>query len=211
MITIFITVKDSFRYPGKNTLLAPYTRAWLCQELADIKDPGQVLTCGPLSARPTSLPSTWEHYDTPHGLSQYTLLSQAMQHVQPTQGDLFVLTQLTQPLRCRGLLPRFLDALRHAPLGQPAVTVTPRHSSDEWRVISPSGGWAPAPEHPCHELMVDGQLYGWRSQDELSNIYSPAAPKATVLSGQTWGYVDIDYSDDMPPALSAMAASLLYA
>lgn len=210
MITIFITCKDSSRYPGKNNLLAPYTRAWLCQELADIKAPVQVLTCGPLSARPAGLPSTWEHFDTPHGLSQHTLLCLAMQHVQATQGDRFVLAQLTQPLRCRGLLSLFLDALRHAPAGQPAVTVTPRHTSDEWRVILPSGGWVSAPEQPAHELLVDGQLYGWRTYDELANIYSPSSPKATVLSGQTWGYVDIDYSDDMPPALSAMAASLLY-
>jgi hypothetical protein len=204
MLHVFIPLKKSVRFPGKNARLAAYTRAWLAQELLYIPVPAAVWTVGDASER-GDFPFLWQHIPVSTG-SQQGDLAAACQHVESLtpQGNAYVLLQLTQPLRKRGLLRQVLAALAEQ---EPVITASRRPAAD-WRRLATAGSHAPHPQDDI-ALHLDGQVYAWRTTAGLQAIYDPSAEKAIVDSGQSWGVCDIDYEADLPPALTSMAAHLL--
>lgn len=202
MIHVLITVKESTRFPGKNRRLAPYTILWLLNEIAYLQESVQVYTVGERSQLPLRLPVGWQHIST-NGKIHREDVEYAEQQIAPAAEDVMVLVQLTQPLREHSLLER---AVRCIQAGHTACVSAAEQPADAWRTVSPTGTWEP--KQKADRLIVDGQLYAWKP-GHTAEIFNPQARHMVILSHHRWGLVDVDTPEDIPPALSSMAAELL--
>lgn len=200
MIHVFITVKPSSRYPGKNARLAGYTVAWLAMELLHMEESVRVYTVGVRSELPNALPPGWRHVECRTG-SHYGDLLVAENVASPAAGDVCMLVQLTQPLRRMGLLGDIAQATR---LHGSAVTACAGRQ-DDWRTMQANGTW-----NPCkggRVLLHDGALYGWRAGN-VASIFDASAPHGVVVNydGQP---VDIDTPADVPQDLPGAFVKVL--
>lgn len=201
MIYAFICTKESVRFPGKNELLLPYTLAWLGYASMVVRDKVEIVSLGP--SRPKDLPIKIRHItiDSP---SHKAVIEYGMQAVKACKSDIFILPQLTHPIRRPDLLAKIIEKM---PAGEcSAVTVTRRPSS-AWRIVDPQGRWAAKNEAPLP--LHDGVLYAWRGQAGLDAMFDANSPHIILETDNNWGLVDIDHPSDLPPALPAIWASTL--
>lgn len=209
MIHIIIPVKASRRLPGKNTMLAPYTHHWLAAELLRLREPHRVHIVGPLSERPATFPppETWPHHPLePRGMAEdMETITRRILRCDPE--PLCIQLLLTQPLREPHLLHRVIAAARAADPTLPTITATNRISTT-WRALDTAGahGTHP-PTADTREILLDGAAYAWRTITALRRIFDPAAPK-NILERHGVPLCDIDYQEDIPPALPAQWAAL---
>ena len=196
MIHVVITAKPSTRFPGKNKCLAPYTIAWVERERTLTAEDVQVYTVGSRSEFPEELPESWQHIECAEG-SHLADLSHAENEIAPLRGDVFVLVQLTQPLRRTGLLPDIVNAVRAGRYGT-AVTYVVQPSTSAWRVLSAEGSWARL-KTPEPLRLLDGACFAWLP-GRLPDIFIPHTPHAAVYN-YTGDVVDVDYPSDIPADL----------
>ena len=202
MIHILITVKESTRFPGKNRKLASYTILWLLKEMAYISETVRVYTVGERSELPLRLPVGWQHIST-NGKSHQEDVEYAERQISPAAGDVMVLAQVTQPLREHSLLERVVRCIQSG--NTSCVTATER-PIDAWRSVNDDGSWKG--KIASTRLVIDGQLYAW-SPGCAAEIFLHDIHHKVILTHHRWGVVDVDTPEDIPPALSAMAAELL--
>lgn len=202
MIHILVTVKESSRFSGKNRKLAPYTIVWLLTEIAYCAEPVRVYTVGKRSELPLRLPVGWQHISTPCNNHKEDV-ELAEQYIHPAVDDMFVLVQLTQPLRERGLLERVVNCIR---AGNTCCITAAQQPTTSWRVLNYNGSWDQAQKET--QLLADGQLYAW-SPGHVAEVFNPKARHTVILTQHRWGTVDIDAPEDIPPGMAAMAAELL--
>lgn len=203
MIHVLITVKESQRFPGKNRRLAPYTIVWLLNEIAYMEEPVQVYTVGVRSELPLRIPVGWRHIHT-HTPGHMKDVQSAEEQIAPAAGDVMVLLQVTQPLREHGMLER---AVRLIQDGNDCCVSAAESPKTDWRQLNTdNGNWGTKAEGT--QLLMDGQIYAWKP-GHAADIFNPQARHMVVLSQHRWGTVDVDVPQDIPPALSAMAAELL--
>jgi hypothetical protein len=206
MIHVFITVKESKRFPGKNRLLAPYTITWLLNEAAYIDDEVAVYTVGKRSELPLVLPKKWKHIPT--ACEDHLADSEyAESLIQPAADDVCVQLLVTQPIREQYLLSRAIDCIK---AGNVCCITASAHVEDAWRKIAQNGTWAGKIKRDYREAIfkINGQLYAWKPGN-VSAIFDPYCPHKVLRTNSSWGIVDIDYKQDIPPALSSMWASVL--
>lgn len=209
MIHIIIPVKESRRLPGKNHFLAPYTFAWLAQELLHLREPHSVHIVGPMAERPAAFPppDIWPQYAlTPRSMQEdMETITRHILHRDPA--PLFIQILLTQPLREPGLLARTIAAARAADPTIPTITATNRIRTT-WRTLDAHGTHG---DHPAtaddRELLLDGAAYAWQTIPALLRIFDKNAPK-NILERHGVPLCDIDYPEDIPHALGSQWASL---
>lgn len=206
MIHVFITVKESERFPGKNRFLAPYTITWLLNESAYIDDEVAVYTVGKRSELPLVLPKKWKHIPTSCE-GHLADLEYAESLIQPADGDVCVLLQVTQPIREQYLLASAVDCIK---AGNKCCITASVHVEDTWRKIMQDGTWTCKNNSDYKESIfkLNGQLYAW-SPGNVGAIFDPSCPHRIIRTNSSWGIVDIDYKQELPPALSAMWAVTL--
>lgn len=202
MIHILITVKESSRFPEKNRKLAPFTVAWLLQEIAYLSVPVQVYTVGSRSELPLRLPVAWKHIRT-NCQDHLSDVIFAEQQIQPSKSDVMILAQVTQPIREHGLLERAFLCIQ---AGHKCCVTASEKATDNWRVINNHGIWSQ--KNYNTQLAIDGQLYAWKP-GYAPDIFNPQIEHKIILTRHRWGFIDIDSPDDIPPALTYMAAELL--
>lgn len=203
MIHVLITVKESERFPGKNRLLAPYTIAWLLNEIAYLKESVKVYTVGQRSELPLRLPERWEHIKTPCENHLQDIVV-AETHIAPSSDDVMVLAQLTQPVREQYLLARAVECIRD---GNSCCVTVSEHPNYTWRNVSEEGSWKEKDE--TYQLKINGQLYAWRP-GRAADVFASEIKHAVLPTRTCWGIVDIDTPNDIPPGLQTIAASYLY-
>lgn len=209
MIHIIIPVKASRRFPRKNHMLAPYTVAWLACELLHLQEPYRVHIVGPSSERPAAFPppETWPHHPLePRGMLE-DMEEITHRIIRRDPAPLCIQLLLTQPLREPGLLRRVIAVSRAADPTLPTITATNRISTT-WRALDAQGahGIHP-PTAATRDILLDGAAYAWSTLTALRRIFDPAAPK-NILERYGVPLCDIDYAEDLPPALSAQWAAL---
>lgn len=206
MIHVFITVKKSERFPGKNRLLAPYTITWLLNESAYIDDEVAVYTVGKRSELPLVLPKKWKHIPTACE-DHLADLEYAESLVHPAADDVCVLLQVTQPIREQYLLARAIDCIK---AGNECCITASVHAEDTWRKIIQNGAWTCKHTNYYRDasFKLNGQLYAWKPGN-VSTIFDPSCPHKVLRTNSSWGIVDIDYKQELPPALASMWASVL--
>lgn len=206
MIHVFITVKESKRFPGKNRLLAPYTITWLLNEAAYIDDEVAVYTVGKRSELPLVLPKKWKHIPTACE-DHLADLEYAESLIQPADGDVCVLLQVTQPIREQYLLTRAIDCIE---AGNECCITASVHANDTWRKIIQDGAWTCKHTNYYRDSIfkLNGQLYAWKPGN-VGVIFDPACPHKVLRTNSSWGLVDIDYKQELPPALDSIWASVL--
>lgn len=206
MIHVFITVKESERFPGKNRILAPYTITWLLNESAYIDDEVAVYTVGKRSELPLVLPKKWKHIPTACE-DHLADLEHAESVIQPADGDVCVLLQVTQPIREQYLLTRAIDCIK---AGNECCITASVHANDTWRKIIQNGAWTCKHTNYYRDSIfkLNGQLYAWKPGN-VGAIFDPACPHKVLRTNSSWGIVDIDYKQELPPALASMWASVL--
>ncbi len=200
MIHVLITVKPSVRFPGKNRRLFHYTAIWLAYEIMNLQEPVQVWTVGARGELPEHLPPTWRHIQTATGTHKGDI-EEAMRQIAPNaENDIFVLLQLTQPVRRAGLLANIVDAAFCRGVAVSASTA----EINGWRTLSGEGSWDF--NKTPHAKMIDGACYAWRPR-YLEEVFDPEARHGYVMN--TNGIVDVDYKSDLPAGLAAMWAETL--
>lgn len=209
MLYVIIPVKRSSRFPGKNEVLAPYTRGWLAQELLYVPCSVAVYTVGRWEERPSCFPppALWPHFeaDGRGGMQgDLELFTRAM--MARDEDALFVLCQLTQPLRERGLLTRAVELVRDE--WQLPVVSGINSRTDGWRVMDDDGRHGAHAPDDARVIRLDGAVYAWRGVEALLRIFDPNARKV-VLERFAVPAVDVDWREDVPPALAAQWAELM--
>jgi hypothetical protein len=114
---------------------------------------------------------------------------------------------VTQPIREQYLLSRAIDCIK---AGNVCCITASAHVEDAWRKIAQNGTWAGKIKRDYREAIfkINGQLYAWKPGN-VSAIFDPYCPHKVLRTNSSWGIVDIDYKQDIPPALSSMWASVL--
>lgn len=204
MIHVLITAHESSRFPGKNRRLAPFSIVWLLNEIAYSEEAVQVYTVGDRSEFPFRLPVAWRHIRLKVPRHR-EVVERAEREIAPAAGDVLVLVQLTQPLREHGLLERIVASVRSGKSSAMTVSQLPCQG---WRELDAEG--CPRPKERRQAVMADGLLYAW-TPGHAAEIFAPCRAQAVVPTEQHWGIVDINEPGDIPPALEAMAASLVFA
>lgn len=200
MIHILLTVKKSERFPGKNKLLWPYSRLWLAQEMLYLPDRVECWWVGDPAEIPADAPPLWQVLDIKTG-SHRGDIEEACRHIAwQDNAAKFVLIQLTQPLRSRGLLRRAVTALDAA---EPVVSVTYRRP-EGWRIPGST-----AKKSEAFRAHVDGQIYAWKTPAGLDAIFDSPERCNYLDSCQQALIADIDYPADLPPNLPGLAGALL--
>ncbi len=200
MVIALICTKESRRFPGKNNILLPYTLAWL--GMAQLYLPGgeelRIVSAG--VKRPESLPRGIMHLSTPAGEPHHECVLRAMCACPHTAETVWVLPQLTQPVRRVQLLSEVVEAGRT--YGFPASTYTEQRL-DGWRGLGARG------QDDVLRYSMDGRLYAWQTEEQLAAIFAHRIP-AWVNSRDRSGLVDIDAREDMPPGLAGMVSHQLF-
>lgn len=223
MIHVLITVKESERFPGKNRLLWGYTQAWLAQELQCINEPATVWVVGDESRFLDLVPERWRML--PLARPDHGELQQAAEDAIVSECGaeddwgpaVFVLCQLTNPLRRRELL---WDCVRTARSSGTAVSysLVPATRWREDAVHSVFDGGAPRELHgqlfcdvartaPSHVPCLDGCIFAWtRGHCEDSRRFSGDMRRVFNRDG---AICDIDISKDLPGGLELEWARLV--
>lgn len=176
MIGILITIKPSVRFPHKNELLAPYTIEWLKGE--DLTD-CVVYSVGDR----TEFPQVYNHIECSTG-SHRGDIEYAVNQL--PWCDYFVLLQVTQPIRRKGLLA---DAKAMLTENKVVISAT---SMDSWRCLSLDGQWNTKGDEQSY--FIDGALYGFH-RSKVAEVFDNTAPHCIVLNKKSL-LVDIDYPQD---------------
>lgn len=205
MIHVLITSKESRRFPGKNGSLWEYTAAWLAAECMSSAEPVRVWFAGAVPEG-AKVPAGWRVLDV-HAADHHEL-QQAMEDAVLAEcgrdgAPVFVLAQLTQPLRRRGLLADVVYVCRA--FGAAGTYCVGR--LDEWRVVS-CRGWGKPRDGVCR--LMDGALFAWRP-GRLEDSWRPGVPytRRGMVANYRGPVVDVDAPGDLPPALDAMWAKLM--
>lgn len=199
MIHVLICNKPSTRFPGKNELLFDYTYIWLLGELSLIDEECSVYTVG--KRLNVDTPRAWTHINTPCN-NHHEDIRMAMEAINADDSDVYVLPQLTQPLRRRGLLSEAIDKMRE--FGLPVISAS-RSRIDEWRELDMLGRWKKQ-DASGKRLIYDGALYVWNNKN-FKHVFDNSSPHTIVENVDC--VVDIDYKEDIPANLNKMWADLM--
>lgn len=195
MIHIFITHKQSERFPNKNETLLPHTVAWLEKAIPLLKEACQVYCAGALIE---GLPASWTYLPLNTNKEHRLVVSEAEQMASPQQGDVCVLTQLTQPLRDTTLLHRAVSLCRES--GKTVISAT-QMPDPTWRRIDAHGSWSSSKKH--HRFLFhDGRLYAWQP-GRSHEIFDCNTPHAVVRSEIPF-IIDVDTPDDWTSELRSL-------
>lgn len=197
MIHIQVTVKPSERFPGKNNLLWKYTYLWLLSEKSRIKEDISIYIVG-ITDEIKNPPTGVILIDVDKGSHLADILA-AESIIKPNKDDVFVLTQVTQPLRENGLLEKIVQSARK---NKSAVTVTKQ--SGKWRDATNEGKWCGG--NKTNKLCIDGALFAW-TPGNAKYIFTPRAKHGLILNNAP--LVDINVSSDIPEWLDTAWAKLL--
>lgn len=162
----------------------------------------QVYTVGKRSELPLRLPTGWNHIRTTTHNHQADV-EYAEKQINPSENDVMVLVQITQPLREHGLLERAMLTIHQ---GSPCCVTATECASDSWRMMDIDGCWGA--QRAEKGMAMDGQLYAWKP-GHVADVFNPQTRHDVVLTNHRWGIVDVDVFEDIPPALPSMAADLL--
>lgn len=202
MINVLITAKPSSRFPRKNLILAPYSIAWLNNEIAYMDEPVAVYTAGIRKELPWMLPPAWKHFEIDDE-SHPKVVQEAEKLISPAEDDVMVLVQLTQPVREPGMLYELIYRLREGMY--PAATTAATMPTRGWRAVT--GGRFNPDDHKA-ETVIDGQLYAWRPGYAFYS-FDNTKPRTIVETHHRWGIIDIDYPEDIPPNMNSMFGDML--
>lgn len=197
MVNIFITVKPSKRFPGKNDLLWKYTYLWLLSEKSIIKENVAIYIVGDENEI-KNIPNNIKIISVNTGGHLSDILA-AESIIQPDKNDVFVLTQLTQPLRENGLLEKIVESARK---NNSAISVTKQQGN--WREVDNNGGWNG--NYKTDKLCIDGALFAWTTGN-AKQIFTPGCKHGLVLNNSP--LIDIDVPDDIPDWLDTAWAKLM--
>lgn len=216
MIHVLITVKESERFPGKNRLLWGYTQAWVAQEMQGILEDVRVWVVGEVGPFLDLVPGRWRvlcFHEGDHGrlqaLAEAEILKLCADEVDDGVEPVFVLCQLTQPLRRRGLLA---DMARCARAMGSAVSVTDvrrvawreKPVPDKAVDRRPMCEVADASWVPC----VDGACYAWLPGKSGESRQAGAPERGRMYNRAGWP-VDVDERQDLPLGLELEWARLM--
>lgn len=199
MVHVIITVKPSSRFPNKNKILANYTIVWLLTEIAYLKENVNVYTIGYREELPDKLPTDWKHFEY-HNKNHQKVLEYAESVIESKDDDIFILAQLTQPIRRRGLLKDVIESAKQN------STITACYAPDNnWRIVNKNGGWDNSTKE--YKLFYDRALYGWK-QGNLNSIFDKDYEHSIVINHNQLP-IDIDYINDIPIGLNEMFAKIM--
>lgn len=197
MIHVLVTVKPSERFPGKNNLLWKYTYLWLLSEKSCLDEKINVYIVGDENEI-KNIPNDVILIHTETGGHLSDILA-AESIIKPDKNDVFVLTQVTQPLRETGLLSKIVDSARN---NNSAVSVT--RQSGPWRDVNCNGEWAGGKK--TDKMCIDGALYAW-TPGNAECIFTPHAKHGLIVNNAA--LIDIDVPADMPDWLDTAWAKLI--
>lgn len=168
-----------------------------------------VYTVGRLCERPGCFPppELWPHFEVTAGGMQEDMEVFTRAVMARDAEAVFVQCLLTQPLRERGLLLRAVAAVRQAAEGLPVVSGLVRRQ-EGWRKLDEVGGHGLHAAEDDVEVLLDGAVFGWRDVEGLLRIFDRRAPKV-VLERHGVPLVDVDWREDVPPALAAQWGELM--
>lgn len=106
--------------------------------------------------------------------------------------DLYVLCQLTQPLRERGLLKRVIEQYKK---NRKTIISATKVRDTRWRLVDKQGRWNTKTDDKV--LLHDGVIYAW-SDGHLGDIYDKDCPHDVIVSSDRIPLVDVDYQEDLP-------------
>ena len=204
MIDVFVTAKESERFPGKNGLLWRFTEAWLAAEAGAAREGVRVWFAGDVPDG-VRLPRWWRALDlraADHHALQQEMEREVLRR-RSCEMPVFVLAQLTQPLRRRGLLEEVAAAAR----GFGAAATYCAGRLDGWRRVS-ADGWG---EHADERgLLMDGALFAWRP-GRMNDSWRARVPwsRRGLVCNYAGPVVDVDERGDLPGWLDAAWAGLM--
>lgn len=224
MIHVLITVKESVRFPGKNRLLWGYTQAWLAQEMQGILEDVRVWVVGEVGPFRDLIPARWHmlsFHDGDHGRVQALAEAEILKLCADEEADgvepVFVLCQLTNPLRRRGLLGDAVASARAAGAAvsyslapclewrEAAVRLEP--ASDDESRLAGRAFCEVAHGLPGCVAVLDGCIFAWtRGRCEDSRRFGGGATRVFNLQG---ALCDIDRRLDLPGGLELEWARLM--
>lgn len=205
MIHVFVTAHESVRFPGKNGRLWDYTAAWLAAEAAGSAEPVRVWFGGDVPEG-VRVPGWWgvlrmraDDHHVLQGRMERAVLRRCGAEGEPV----FVLAQLTQPLRRRGLLG---DVAASCRTFGAAATYCPGRDHG-WRRVSAEGWDAP---DEGRGLFFDGALFAW-CRGHLGDSWRPGVPwtRRGLVCNYAGPVVDVDAPGDLPGWLDAAWAGLM--
>lgn len=121
--------------------------------------------------------------------SQYDDLLRAEQE---SKADLYVLCQLTQPVREKGLLLRTVQLFEK---NHRTIISGTKLPDNRWRVLNEDGVWESKTD--SRAVYHDGVIYAWEG-GKLKEIYERETPHDVIVSSEFLPLIDIDYKEDMP-------------
>ena len=195
---IICDAKESERFPGKNQILLDHTVDWLMEEADDTTEFWYV------SREDEVFPEGRIDLDNCHILfapknkkydDHKSLLEWTETEINGKSNDRYVLLQLTQPVRRKGLLQEALEASREDNVVVSYVQWTNEH----WRIVDKGTlEYLDERDKEKPHRLFDGSIYVW--QNDVKKIFDlPNQNKAWVANG-TMPVCDIDrpwqYSTD---------------
>lgn len=205
MIHVLITAKESRRFPGKNGLLWEYTAAWVAAEAAGPAEPVRVWFAGEVPEG-VRVPRWWRVLEL-RGEDHHELQAAMERAVLEECGDegepVFVLAQLTQPLRRRGLLGDVAYAAR----AWGAAASFCVGSVRDWRLVTGEGWGEPVDDVARY---LDGALFAWRP-GRLKDSWRPGVgfDRRGMVMNFRGDVCDVDAPGDLPLGLELAWARLM--
>lgn len=190
MLHILITVKPSERCPGKNKALAELTYKWLKEEIKNIKEPFKIYTVGYKSEVAECL-SSCTHVECATGSHCSDIkFAESIIKANPDT-DIFILLQLTNPVRRKNLLKDAVEKVRNTGKSTVSCCIT---YENKWRVLDEKGRWSKIKPSNTSR-MIDGALYAWLPSN--ADTIFDAAAEHSIVDNIHGSYIDVDFNDDM--------------
>lgn len=183
-------LKDSKRFPGKNGLLWKYTWTWLERELRETLMKGLRVTVRVLVAPGKKIHGVpCLEFD---GQGDRVPVDEVLDVLDKPENTVFVLLQLTQPVRKRGLLFNAVSKVAAASSRGRFVESAVVWTRDVWR-------WEPGAKQidarEDLEVIYDGALYAW--QGNHCTIWDGKEPLPVL--NYRGPVVDVDYEFQFCP------------
>lgn len=199
--------KESSRCPNKNRLLRKFTLEYLQRELPLIETEDKICLVWELrnenvpvddsedakytfKVNPLYIPDKFSEDMKP-------LLKYAESRI---KGDIYVLLQLTQPVRREGLVKDVIDQVIED--STRLTTTYAEIPGETWRVIT-NGNWNEALRHKPDASSIklyDGACYGWSADVGSKCLWQWHRRKNFVKNGEK--VIDIDYPQELETFLN---------
>lgn len=191
--------KESTRCPGKNRVLRSYTLRWIEEELKDLTSHYDVSVYeirDKSVAVDTSRDSDLSYRIHELYVSNVNEMKDLLKITDvKVMADIFVLLQLTQPVRRLGALKEVLKAVEQYP--SKLVTSYSEIEFESWRIIR-SGNWNEQVRHSkkgnCLNV-YDGAWYGWMSRNGSQIVFNREDSKKFVKNIDQ--VIDVDYPEQL--------------